>query len=145
VLQAKQNPFALIALTCQKALLESKIPDQELGEQRLTIAKALLRHNYEPDRIISFMLFLKNFIFIDNEEINLIFDQQIEALTGGKINMGIIETIKMQERREGKLEGKLEGRHEEAIEIAKNFKDLGVSIADIAKGTGLTIEEIKKL
>jgi hypothetical protein len=113
VLQAKQNPFALIALTCQKALLESKIPDQELGEQRLTIAKALLSHNYEPDRIISFMLFLKNFIFIDNEEINLIFDQQIEALTGGKINMGIIETIKMQERREGKLEG----RHEEAMHI----------------------------
>ncbi|WP_254505473.1 hypothetical protein, partial [Salmonella enterica] len=32
----KKNPFALIALACQQALMEGKIPDEELNEHRLT-------------------------------------------------------------------------------------------------------------
>lgn len=131
------NPFALIVLACQKAILEGKIPDEELGKERLTIAKALLAQNYDHDRIISFMWFLKNFIFIDNQDINHKFDQQIETLTGGKLDMGIIETIKMQERREG--------RHEEALEIARELKKEGLSIEFIAKTTKLSIKEIKAL
>lgn len=31
------------------------------------------------------------------------------------------------------------------IEIAKNFKKLGLSNEDIAKGTGLSVEQIEKL
>ncbi|WP_235005376.1 hypothetical protein [Pedobacter nyackensis] len=110
-----------------------------------TIAKALLNHNYNHDRIIGFMGFLKNFIFINNNDINRIFDQQIEILTGGTINMGIIETIKMQERREGKLEGRLEGKLEEALEIARELKKEGLAIDFIAKTTRLSIKEIEVL
>lgn len=137
----KRNPFALIALACQKSLLEGKIPDEELGEERLAIARALLSQGYDHDRIISFMGFLKNFIFINNEGINRIFDQQIFNLTGGIINMGIIETIKMQERREGKLEG----RHEEALEIAREMKKDQFTVDKIVKLTKLTILEIESL
>lgn len=125
--------------------MEGKIPDEELGIERLTIAKALLSYNYTHDRIISFMGFLRSFIFIDNENINRIFDQQIETLTGGRIDMGIIETIKMQERREGKLEGKLEGRHEEALEIAREMKKDKFPADKIAKFTKLSIQEIEAL
>ena len=101
------NPFALIVLACQKALLEGKIPDEELSEERLIIVKALLSQDYDHGRIIRFISFIKNFIFIKDKNINVIFDQQISALTGGTINTDIIELLKMQERREGKLEGKL--------------------------------------
>ncbi len=87
------------------------------------------------------MGFLKNFIFINNEGINRIFDQQIFNLTGGIINMGIIETIKMQERREGKLEG----RHEEALEIAREMKKDQFTVDKIVKLTKLTILEIESL
>jgi predicted transposase/invertase (TIGR01784 family) len=48
-------------------------------------------------------------------------------------------------REEGKLEGKLEGKFEEAREIARTFKKMGLPLKDIAKGTGLSIEEIEKL
>ncbi|WP_257666765.1 hypothetical protein [Parapedobacter tibetensis] len=72
-LLAMENAFALIVLACQKALLEDKVPDEELGADRLTIAKALLRHNYDGDRIISFFVFLKNFLFIDDKDINRMF------------------------------------------------------------------------
>jgi hypothetical protein len=140
-LMAKKNPFALIALACQKALLEKKIPDEELGEERLKIARILLSHNYEPDRTISFMLFLKNFIFIKNKDINDNFDQQINTLTGGKIHMSILEIVKMQERRDGRMEG----RHEEALEIAREMKKDKFPIEQISKLTKLPIEEIETL
>lgn len=41
--------------------------------------------------------------------------------------------------------GKVEGRKEEQLEIAKSFKKLGVDVATIAHGTGLSVEEIEKL
>jgi predicted transposase/invertase (TIGR01784 family) len=37
------------------------------------------------------------------------------------------------------------GATQKQIEVAKNFKNLGLSNEDIAKGTGLSIEEIEKL
>ncbi|OOQ56916.1 hypothetical protein [Mucilaginibacter pedocola] len=46
---------------------------------------------------------------------------------------------------EAKAEGKEEGAHDKAVEIAREFKKLGINFEDIAKGTGLTIEEIEKL
>jgi pentatricopeptide repeat protein len=136
-LLANKNPFALVVLACQKALLEGKIPDDELGRARLTIAKALLSQGYSHDRIISFMGFLKNFIFIDNERINRVFDQQIEELTGGNVNMSVIEVLKMQERQEG--------RHEEALEIAREMKRDGIPVDKIVKFTRLSLEEVDSL
>lgn len=38
-----------------------------------------------------------------------------------------------------------EGERKKAIAIALEFKKMGITVADIAKGTGLTIEEIEKL
>ena len=46
---------------------------------------------------------------------------------------------------EGKAEGLLEGERKKALETAKAFKEMGLPIADIAKGTGLSVEEIEKL
>lgn len=135
------NPFSLIVLACQKALLERKLLDKELDAQRWVIINNLLIRGYSKQRIISFLVFLKNFIYIDNKEINRIFDQKILELTGGTINMGIIETLKMQERREGKMEG----RHEEALEIAREMKKDKFPIETISKLTKLSIDEIKAL
>lgn len=74
-------------------------------------------------------------------------------MTGGTIEMGVIETIKRQEREKGIKtgiekgieQGVEKGKREEAIAIALEFKKMGIAIADIAKGTGLSIEEIEKL
>ena len=76
-LLAMDNIFALVVLACQKALLEGKVPDEELGVDRLTIAKALLRHNIDRDRIIGFLVFLKNFLYINDLEINRIFHRRV--------------------------------------------------------------------
>ncbi|GAB2782632.1 hypothetical protein GCM10027275_27990 [Rhabdobacter roseus] len=97
-LLAIHNPFALIVLAAQKALLMDKIPEEELGEQRLTIARALIHSGrYDSEQIRRFLFFLKTFVYLENPEINRKFDQEMDRLTGNDQAMGIIETIKMLE------------------------------------------------
>ncbi len=107
-LLAMNNIFALVVAACQKSLLEGKIPEEELGESRLTIAKTLLAHGgYDNDRIISFLVFLKNYLFVDNQRISRNFDQIIHTVTENQINMGVMEVIRQWGREEG-LEEKTE-------------------------------------
>ena len=102
------NPFALIVLAAQKALLMDKIPEEELGEQRLTIARALIKsQRYDSEQIRRFLYFLKTFIHIENSEINSKFDKEINSLTENRHAMGIIETIKMLAEEEGSKKEKI--------------------------------------
>ncbi|WP_109418449.1 hypothetical protein [Pararcticibacter amylolyticus] len=81
----------------------------------------------------------------------------IYQITGGIIDMGIIETVKLQERRQGHLEGRqegrlegrqeghLEGRNQEKRSIAIELKKLGLPANSISKATGLSAEEVEQL
>ncbi|SEL30886.1 hypothetical protein SAMN05421740_104217 [Parapedobacter koreensis] len=136
------NAFALIVLACQKALLEGKVPERELGEGRTTIARALIASGrYDKDRILGFLGFLKNFIFIDDEEINRNFDKFIYEVTGGTIEMGVIEVLKEQERQKGVKDGE----RKKALDIAREMKNDGIPVDQIVKFTKLTAKEIEKL
>lgn len=75
------------------------------------------------------------------DEINRIFDTEVEKLSRGTIDMGIIETVKQQERNKGKREGK----REEAVAIAREMKKDGLPNSQIAKFTKLSLKEIEKL
>ena len=61
----------------------------------------------------------------------------------------VLDTAKMEGRAEGREEGRAEGRAEgeqsKAIDIAKNLKSMGLSIADIKNATGLSEDDIMKL
>lgn len=46
---------------------------------------------------------------------------------------------------QGKAEGRAEGKAEANLETARKLKAIGVDLEIIAKGTGLTVEEISKL
>ncbi len=46
---------------------------------------------------------------------------------------------------EGMAKGRAEGRAEANLETARKLKALGLDFEVIAKGTGLTVEEISKL
>jgi hypothetical protein len=151
------NIFAYIVVACQKALLEGKVAEEELAADRSTIVRALLASKkYDKERIMHFLFFLKSFIFIQDETINNNFDSYIYQVSGGAINMGVIEIIKKQEREAGMSAGLAagieKGRLEERAKIiaekrviALEFKKMGLPFADIAKGTGLSIAEIEKL
>ena len=64
----------------------------------------------------------------------------------GKENkVSIIFIIYISVFQTGIEKGKADGERKKAIAIALEFKKMGLPIADIAKGTGLTVEEIEKL
>lgn len=87
-LLAMDNPFALIVLAAQKALLMGKMPEEELNRERLTMAKALINsRKYNHARISRFLYFLKQFVSIEDPKINRNLDKKVDILTG-KHNTG---------------------------------------------------------
>jgi predicted transposase YdaD len=151
-LLAMDNPFALIVLAAQKALLQGKVPEEELAGHRFTLARALIQSKkFGHKKIEKLLFFLKNFIYIGNEEINRKFDKQIEQLTGGKVTtMGIIETIKKIERDEGIEIGREKGI-EEGIEKGKQevienlIIKLGLSDKQVADIAEMPVSFVKKV
>jgi predicted transposase/invertase (TIGR01784 family) len=45
----------------------------------------------------------------------------------------------------GRAEGRTAGARETTIKVAANLKEMGLSTEEVAKATGLSIEEIKEL
>lgn len=69
-------------------------------------------------------------------------------LAAGRYESGRISMIHESEQQgleRGIRQGKQEGAHQKAIETAKNLLNIGLSIENIAKATGLNIQEINKL
>ncbi|MDR0611640.1 MAG: Rpn family recombination-promoting nuclease/putative transposase [Planctomycetaceae bacterium] len=60
-------------------------------------------------------------------------------------NKNVLDTARDEGFDEGKAEGIVEGEAKRQTEIARNLKQLGVDYETIAQGTGLSINEIKKL
>ena len=60
-----------------------------------------------------------------------------------------IDTAKEEGRKEGREEGRKEGREEgvakEKLATAKRLLGMGLTQEQVAKGTGLSIEEIERL
>jgi len=147
-LLAMDNAFALIVLACQKALSEGQVSDRQLGEYRLVIARALLKQMYDYNRIISFVVFLKNFLYVEDEEINRVFDEQILKLTGGKIDMAVIDIVKAHAREDGFLEGAEKARacaKADMLRAALKMKQSGFNTDLIAHILELPVAEVEAL
>jgi predicted transposase/invertase (TIGR01784 family) len=84
----------------------------------------------------------------ENRKMMTLFEKEVEKLTGRTTPMGVKEILLNRAKEEGIEEGAQIERAkalQEKIEMAKTFKNLGVATTDIAKGTGLCIEEIEDL
>jgi len=151
-------------LACQKSLLEGRVPDAELGRDRLMIARALLRGGYDSGRVTRLMHFLKHFLYVRDPEINRIFDEKLIDLSGGTVNMGVMEVLQSQAMRHGLQEGLQKGLQKgleegmekgrkeerakaeaEKIASAMNLKKIGVSPKDIARSLGMAVELVERL
>jgi predicted transposase/invertase (TIGR01784 family) len=144
------NPFALVIIAAQQeAIYDDEVQDGLLNT-RMKIVKALAAsEKFDYEKIGAFLYFMDQLIPLTNKKLKCIFDQELTTLFGGNITMGIMEAVRAQILDEG-IEKGIEkgeaiGEHNKSLEIAKNFKDLGVAIEDIAKGTGLSIKEIQAL
>jgi len=81
-----------------------------------------------------------------DEHLNAIMIQN-DVLDGAKLEgrmEGLAEGL-AEGKAEGKAEGLAEGEKNKQIEIARKFKEIGLSTEMIIQGTGLSAEEINAL
>ena len=92
--------------------------------------------------------FLTYYVGFENQGSLTIFESEIKKKLGRSNIMGTQEYLLDKAKKEGIEKGRLEERAKLKAEkraIALEFKKMGLPVADIAKGTGLSIEEIEKL
>jgi predicted transposase/invertase (TIGR01784 family) len=73
------------------------------------------------------------------------FEKEIKTKIGRSDTMGTQKYLLDKAEKKGIQKGIEKGKREEAIAIALEFKKMCLPHTDIAKGTGLSIEEIEKL
>ena len=93
VLSTSNNPFAQVVLVARKALLAGKIPEMELKDQKLLVARMLLAKKYTQSKVRAILSFLKNYILFAKPQTNLIFDRELNQISDKIKSMGIIEYV----------------------------------------------------
>jgi predicted transposase/invertase (TIGR01784 family) len=91
------------------------------------------------------LYFIRHYVKFNNEESLQTLEENIQTTFKHRKNMGIEEVILEATKEEGRAEGRQEGRVDEKKQTAFRMKKAGFSTADIAKATGLTQTQIKKL
>jgi len=143
------NPFALVVLSAKTAFCGKKLGtdverDRVLRELKLTIVKALHAKGYPEHKITKIMNFLRFYVNFETEEINNIFEQDIQTITEKTTTMGIEELIiAMAEDRGAKKER--DKAIAEKKEAAQLLKKNGVELSIIAESTKLPLSLIKSL
>jgi len=152
-LSKSNNPFAIVLLTAKsifqlKNIEDATARDQLLLDLKRPLVRNLLSKEIPKKKVRVLMNFLRYYVRFDTEEYNVKFEREVEVLTENTNTMGIEELLLEQAKNKGMIEerAKVEAEKlEEKLNIARQFKNMGLSSTDIAKGTGLSVEEVEKL
>jgi hypothetical protein len=142
-LAESNNPFAYVIRAARTALLEKKIPGEDLLQLKLLIARELQRKGFGRAKTLAILNFLRNYILFENPELNLKFDEGLRP--NDKFNaMNTIEYLRMEGKEEGLEEGRIE---KEIIFVRKllaatDFSD--EKIADLADVSLEFVKEVRK-
>jgi hypothetical protein len=139
VLENSDNPFALVVMIAKTALLEGKVPEEELLGMKVSIGNRLLRRGIRPRKVWAILKFLDNYVRFEKPEMNRIFKERIQLQDKTHV-MGIDEYVKM--------EGIEIGREESARRFVENLlRETEFSTEKIAALTNVTaefVEEVKR-
>lgn len=117
-----------------------KIPEMELLEQKLLIAKLLLgKRQFPRKKIEAILAFLRNVIVFKDTELNRTFDTGIDDITGKTNTMGIFETLAEIRAEETKEEERT--NFVRNLLLGTDFSD--EKIASLANVSLAFVEEIK--
>ncbi len=136
------NPFAMVVLIARSVLNNKQLDDAALMEIKKRLAKELFKKSYSKEKIYNLLTFLMSYIRFENEENNLIFEENLDQITGRKKTMGIVEMV-IAEREERAMERAVEREKQETVVrmIRKNFTD--EVIADVAEVPLEYVQRIK--
>lgn len=137
-LDKNPNPFAQVVLAAKTALLEGKIPELELLERKILIARKLLRKGFPIQKLRAIMKFLKNYVLFEDPEMHRLFIERIYSPIYSNA-MGIDEYIKMEAKEEERESSNR--RFVENLLKGSDFSD--EKIASLANVTVEFVNEVK--
>ena len=164
-LRANPNPFALVILVVLMAIKRKDADDLILKEIKHDLIKELIGRKVSRQKRRGILNFIKYHVNFKNPEMMVIFESEYQELLGRSTTMGTEEYL-LQKRydegiqygmktgmktgiktgmKTGIQKGIAQGRHEEAVQIARNLRNKGISLEMISEATGFSIEEIQSL
>ncbi|WP_367208859.1 Rpn family recombination-promoting nuclease/putative transposase [Sphingobacterium sp. R2] len=144
-LRANANPFSVVVLTALLAILHKNITDAQLKDIKHDLYEEMMAREMDKQTRQGLYDFLAYYVSFDNQDSLIIFEQELKEKLGRSNTMGTREYLLDKAEKQGIEKGKVEGEREKAIAIALEFKKMGLPVVDIAKGTGLSVEDIEKL
>jgi len=147
-LRSNSNPFSVVVLTTLLAITNKNISDDKLKDIKHDLYEQMISRKMDKKTRQGLYDFLTYCVSFQNQENFYIFEKEVENKLGRSNIMGTQEYLLDKAKKEGIEKGRSEERAKLKAEkraIALEFKKMGLPVADIAKGTGLSIEEIEKL
>src|SRR5690606_5870344 len=162
-LRSKSNPFAVVVLTALLAIVHKNMTDERLKDMKLDLHDEMMKRKMSRKTRQGIYDFLAFYVSFQNPENLTKFEQEVETKLGRSNIMGTREYLLDKAERKGLETGMQRGKNEERAKAAKilqeerakadaeklesalNFKKMGVPVEDIAKGLGLTVEQVEKL
>lgn len=108
LLQSK-NIFAKVILTVLVALENKGKSEEIIFHHKLQIARDLFKNNYPKEKIRNLLNFINLILFLNKNELQNNFLEEVNVLRGKREVMGIEELIKERLKIEGREEGLEEG------------------------------------
>jgi len=132
-LDKSNNPFAQVIIVAKMRLQERKIPEDELLNAKLLVARKLMEKGFSMDKIRAIFNFLRNYVLFDKPETNRKFDKLFKQ--SDKVNvMNTVEYLKM------------EGREEAAASFVENLlKGSDFAVEKIASLANVTVDFVNEI
>ena len=136
-LERMENPFALVILTVLKALKMQNISPEQQVNTKLNLIRHLAKKDYDREYIRTMMSFIRFYVILPNDEMNLIFEKKVEELAANKnIPMGVEEILLEQAEEKGLEKGRKEERelaNKKLKETVRNMLREGFEVSIICK------------
>ncbi len=117
--------------------------ENDISEPFTTAIKQAIKNGFLSDYLNRKSTEVQNMLLAEYDYDTDIAVQRREAFDDG-LSQGRNEGIAIGEER-GISIGLSQGAHQKAVETAKKFLAMGLSVEQVADGTGLSVEEIEKL
>lgn len=137
------NPFAQAVLITKTALVGKKLLVDDLYRLKIQLAKRLINRNIPKWKIAKLMNFLKFYVTVGSESLQLQSISDIDTIANQKsIPMSLEETIVMILQEEAEEKGRLE---RETTFVQNLLRETNFSIEEIAKLAGVSVEFVNEI
>jgi hypothetical protein len=136
-LENSDNPFAIVILTVLIALQKQEIKQDELLNLSVELAKRLFRKGFSRVKVNHLLDFIKAYVFLDNQEICLKFEEEIDIITAKNKTMGIRELATQLIEERGIEKGEMKAK---TATVTNMLLRSNLSLSEIADFASVSVD-----